>query len=89
MWMINVLCKGLGTSAVMNPKRRHDPIPYRVSLTERLLTFLRIEYDEDGEQVNVKPVEFPLTCIRSCGHLKNYFYLEVINLKIKQKMFYD
>lgn len=75
--MVHVLCKSLGTSSVINPRRLNEPLPYKVSLTDRLLIFLRMEYDNDGSLINSKPIEFPLTCIRSCGYLKNYFLLEV------------
>ncbi|XP_076647170.1 insulin receptor substrate 1 chico isoform X2 [Halictus rubicundus] len=65
VWQVTMQKKGLG-------ERKNIYGPYRLCLTDRILSLVKI-----GEKDSSDFLEFPLVCIRRCGHMDRYFYMEV------------
>lgn len=72
-----VLTRGLGNNYILKKRKTpdgevvvEDDGHYKFCLTDKRVTVVK---HMDGEPA----AEFPLTCIRSCGSLKKYFYLEL------------
>lgn len=71
IWQVTVLNRGLGGTSVMGAYTKGQDSPvFRLCLTDRTLSLIR--KDRETPQA-----ELSLSSIRSCGSLKNYFYLEV------------
>ncbi|XP_076634922.1 insulin receptor substrate 1 chico isoform X2 [Colletes latitarsis] len=65
VWQVTMQKKGLG-------ERKNIHGPYRLCLTDRTLSLVKI-----GTKDNSDTIEFPLNCIRRCGHMSRIFYMEV------------
>ncbi|XP_053983115.1 insulin receptor substrate 1 isoform X1 [Hylaeus volcanicus] len=65
VWQVTMQKKGLG-------ERKNIFGPYRLCLTDRTLSLVKI-----GAKDNSDSIEFPLNCIRRCGHMGRIFYMEV------------
>ncbi|XP_043262873.1 insulin receptor substrate 1 isoform X6 [Colletes gigas] len=65
VWQVTMQKKGLG-------ERKNIHGPYRLCLTDRTLSLVKI-----GTKDNSNTIEFPLNCIRRCGHMSRIFYMEV------------
>lgn len=76
MWQVTVLSRGLGGKyLILGNSKGIDSAVYHLCLTERTLSFIR--KDRESPQA-----ELSLSSIRSCGSLKNYFFLEVSMIEI-------
>ncbi|XP_076679107.1 insulin receptor substrate 1 chico isoform X4 [Andrena cerasifolii] len=65
VWQVTMQKKGLG-------ERKNIHGPHRLCLTDRTLSLVKI-----GAEDNSDSLEFPLSCIRRCGHMERIFYMEV------------
>ncbi|XP_078032609.1 insulin receptor substrate 1 chico isoform X4 [Augochlora pura] len=65
VWQVTMQKKGLG-------ERKNILGPYRLCLTDRKLSLVKI-----GESDSSDTLDFPLVCIRRCGHMDRIFYMEV------------
>ncbi|KAK5641019.1 hypothetical protein RI129_009566 [Pyrocoelia pectoralis] len=71
VWQVTVLNRGLGGTSVIGAySKGQDSAVFRLCLTDRTLSLIR--KDRESPQA-----ELSLSSIRSCGSLKNFFYLEV------------
>nr|CAI5853979.1 unnamed protein product [Callosobruchus analis] len=74
VWQVSVLSRGLGNGRTGN---------YRLCLTDKTLTLIKKDTGSGGTSDCVSPtaagsvIDLNLSNIRSCGSLKNYFYLEI------------
>ncbi|XP_017773244.1 PREDICTED: insulin receptor substrate 1-like isoform X3 [Nicrophorus vespilloides] len=69
VWQVTLLSRGLGASEKCFGFKIPDGSIYRLCLTDQTLSLIRMD-DETLEMT------LTLNSIRSCGSLKNFFYLE-------------
>jgi hypothetical protein len=62
VWQVTVLNRGLGAAGITGY--------YRLCLTDKTLSLIKRDY-------HIPQIEFNLTNIRSCGNLRDFFFLEV------------
>ncbi|XP_031354400.1 insulin receptor substrate 1-like isoform X5 [Photinus pyralis] len=71
VWQVTVLNRGLGGTSVIGAySKGQESTVFRLCLTDRTLSLIR--KDRESPQA-----ELSLSSIRSCGSIKNFFYLEV------------
>lgn len=71
VWQVTVLNRGLGGTSVIGAySKAQDSAIFRLCLTDKTLSLIR--KDRETPQA-----ELSLSSIRSCGSLRNFFYLEV------------
>ncbi|KAH0819740.1 hypothetical protein GEV33_003051 [Tenebrio molitor] len=74
VWQVTVLNRGLGAAGITGY--------YRLCLTDKTLSLIKRDY-------HIPQIEFNLTNIRSCGNLRDFFFLEprVLFSSILQNIF--
>lgn len=69
-WQVQLLNRGISTMVPGYKTTSELMLTHRLCLTDKTLSLIK------QEENNVIQTDFPLSLIRSCGCLKNYFYLE-------------
>lgn len=67
VWQVTVLNRGLGNAGLVGN--------YRLCLTDKTLSLIKRDCE-------VPQIELNLTNIRSCGNLRDFFFLEVGTTKL-------
>lgn len=78
-WQVQLLNRGISTMVPGYKTTSELMLTHRLCLTDKTLSLIK------QEENNVIQTDFPLSLIRSCGCLKNYFYLEVCPIAVLAK----
>ncbi|KAK1122111.1 hypothetical protein K0M31_009950 [Melipona bicolor] len=70
VWQVTMQKKGLG-------ERYNIHGPYRLCLTDRTLSLVKIGAKDNSDPSFPSFLDFPLTRIRRCGYMERIFYMEV------------